>query len=93
MNRVKARDAWARVSTKRYGFRLDGNEARIEIVFPSFPLSLSRTFSLVVPSIFVLPACVISRGFSSTRDSPRIIIASFVPFDYLGTMESCATTS
>lgn len=35
MNRVKAGDAWARVSTKRYGSRLDGNEARIETLLPS----------------------------------------------------------
>lgn len=41
MNRVKAGDAWARVSTKRYGSRLDGNEARIEILSVSAsPLSL-----------------------------------------------------
>lgn len=37
MNRVKAGDAWARVSTKRYGSRLDGNEARIETLLPSPP--------------------------------------------------------
>lgn len=42
MNRVKAGDAWARVSTKRYGSRLDGNEARIETLLlpPSFLPSL-----------------------------------------------------
>lgn len=43
MNRVKAGDAWARVSTKRYGSRLDGNEARIETPsLPSFLLSFLR---------------------------------------------------
>lgn len=43
MNRVKAGDTWARVSTKRYGSRLDGNEARIE----SLLLFLPRWFSYV----------------------------------------------
>lgn len=42
MNRVKAGDAWARVSTKRYGSRLDGNEARIET--PSLFLALAPSF-------------------------------------------------
>lgn len=49
MNRVKAGDAWARVSTKRYGSRLDGNEARIET--PSLPPSLpSSVFLALAPS-------------------------------------------
>lgn len=46
MNRVKAGDAWARVSTKRYGSRLDGNEARIEI------LSVSASLFLLHPPPF-----------------------------------------
>lgn len=52
MNRVKAGDAWARVSTKRYGSRLDGNEARIEIlsVSASLFLSLSRFLFVFPPS-------------------------------------------
>lgn len=51
MNRVKAGDAWARVSTKRYGSRLDGNEARIEIlsVSPSLFLSSSRLLFVFLP--------------------------------------------
>lgn len=55
MNRVKAGDAWARVSTKRYGSRLDGNEARIEILSVSgFPLSLVVWFLFVILSLSLL---------------------------------------
>lgn len=61
MNRVKAGDAWARVSTKRYGFRLDGNEARIEIlsISPSLFLSTSLCLSSSPSSLF--------PSFSSVR--------------------------
>lgn len=50
MNRMKAGDAWARVSTKRYGSRLDGNEARIEILSRCLvlPLLLLRCLRLLL---------------------------------------------
>jgi len=79
MNRTRAGDAWARVSAERYGFRLDGDEARIEISSLSLSLSLLHVH-IIVPSL------VISLDLSQRPSVVPRIVASFVPFDYLGTM-------
>lgn len=72
MNRVKAGDAWARVFTKRYGSRLDGNEARIEILShslavtlfssPSLPLPLPLSYLVCVFLALSLPSLSLSRS-------------------------------
>lgn len=88
MNRVKAEDTWARVSAKRYGSRLDGNEARIEAlcISPSSSSSLSLSFALSLRASLY-------GSLHNRMNSHCIIVASFVPFDYLGTIQSCARTS
>lgn len=59
MNRVKAGDAWARVFTKRYGSRLDGNEARrIEILSRSLAVTLFSSPSLPLPLPLSYLVCV-----------------------------------
>lgn len=58
MNRVKAGDAWARVFTKRYGSRLDGNEARIEILSHSLAVTLFSSPSLPLPLPLSYLVCV-----------------------------------
>lgn len=111
MNRVKAGDAWARVSTKRYGSRLDGNEARIEIlsVSPSLFLSSSRLLFVFLPPpppslsplLSLLFVHIVSLSLARPLFTPLcgpmnprgIIVTSFVPFDYLGTIQLCAKTS
>lgn len=67
MNRVKAGDAWARVSTKRYGFRLDGNEARIEILSRSF----SRRYVVSISLLVCVPAVLSLFCSTSLYASPR----------------------
>ena len=52
MNRVKAGDAWARVSTKRYSSRLDGNEARIESLASALSLRRSLFHRFLRPRRF-----------------------------------------
>lgn len=71
MNRVKAGDAWARVSTKRYGSRLDGNEARIE---PPSLSSSTRSPSSRSPTSPgpVDPTRRITRTLLLTFDYPRV---------------------
>lgn len=58
MNRVKAGDAWARVSTKRYGSRLDGNEARIET--PSLFLALASFLEVYVRDTRLGPRAILT---------------------------------
>jgi len=81
MNRMRAGDAWARVSAERYGFRLDGDEARIEISSLSLSLFLSLSF------LHVHTKCL-PRHLCRPVPAPfcGITVASFVPFDYLDTM-------
>lgn len=81
-----------RVSTKRYSSRLDGNEARIEILSSSLSFSLCLAFSLVVPASSFLSLSVSRSLFTplyGPMNSRGIIVASFVPFDYLGTIQAC----
>lgn len=88
MNRVKAGDAWARVSTKRYGSRLDGNEARIEPLslspprpFPPLcPCPACTRFSLALP--LPVPPFSLSLRPLPLVDHRYITGAPLVPFDY-----------
>lgn len=84
MNRVKAGDAWARVSTKRYGSRLDGNEARIEIlsVSASLFLSLSRFLFVFPPSYLSVSLSLSSSYATSLSTSLYVSLRSYEPSRY-----------
>lgn len=84
-------DTWTRVSTKRYGspFRRQWGENR-EHLSPS--ISFSLTFiRIILPS--GSPSRLLFTSLYGLVNPRGIIIARFVPFDYLGTIQSYAATS